>query len=313
MNAFSRLVLACLSYMTLALDGMAAPAVWIAMSGEGGALAEAEQALVRELGASAGASAPWKPLLDERGQRPPGLIVTVGTAALNGVLERLAAKDASWSNVTVLATMVPRASHAARQASPGAARRTVSAVVLDQPAARQMALIKRALPHLTRVGILPGEQTRTQLDALQREARARELKLVAAPTITTQEAIYPALRDLTEEAQVILAQPDPVVFNPTTLQNILLVTYRARIPLVAFSPAYTRAGAMLSLHSTPTQIAEQTSEVVRDWLAGGQLPEAQSPRAFTVSANRKVAASLGLSLDDEEKIAADLLRLETGR
>jgi hypothetical protein len=52
----------------------------------------------------------------------------------------------------------------------------------------------------------------------------------------------------------LLAVPDPLVFNSQTAANILAAAYRRRIPLIGFSPAYTRAGALVSLYSTPDQI-----------------------------------------------------------
>jgi ABC-type uncharacterized transport system substrate-binding protein len=90
---------------------------------------------------------------------------------------------------------------------------------------------------------------------------------------------------------------DPQVFNGNTLPNILLASYRARIPVMAFSPAYVKAGALLSLHSTPSQVGSQAGVVARSALQGAALPAPQYPTDFTVSVNDYVARSLGLGLD----------------
>ena len=108
----------------------------------------------------------------------------------------------------------------------------------------------------------------------------------------------------------ISALPDPTVYHAATLQNILLTTYRARVPLVAFSAAYVRAGAVLAVYSTPAQVARRAAEMVKSWQAGRGLPPPQMPREFAVAANAKVAASLGLMLDDAAVIAEDLRRQE---
>ena len=308
-----RLACAGLIGMLVALEALAAPLVWIALAEAGGPYAEVATALRAELAQNATlVDATWQGLLDT-GKTPPDLIVTVGVAALDGAMERLAQKEDTWARVPVLATLLPQAIFEARRASPVMVRRPFSAVVLDQPFERQLALIRRALPDRSPVGILPGPQTLPGLGAVQKAAGTQKLKLAVAPVITVSNGIYPALKAVLEEAQVILALPDPLVFNATSLQNILLTTYRARVPLVAFSAAHVKAGAVIGLYATPAQTARQAAEMVRSWLGTRNLPPFQSTREFTVAINTRVAASLGLSLEVAEQIAEDLRRQEAGR
>jgi ABC-type uncharacterized transport system substrate-binding protein len=186
----------------------------------------------------------------------------------------------------------------------------VSAVVLDQPIGRQMALLKRALPDRRLVSVIPGPQTQPLMGALEREAVARGLKLVRVPSVSSPEGIYPSLKTALDAADLILALPEPMVYNSGSLQNILLTTYRARVPLVAFSAAYVKAGAVLALYSTPAQVARRAVGMLRSWAAGRGLPPPQAPQEFAVAANPRVAASLGLQLDDASVIAEDLRREE---
>lgn len=305
-----RLALACLVNMTLVSAAAAAPQVWVALAEEGGAYAETAAALREELvGAAETRAAVWRNLF--AGAPPaPDLIVTVGAAALDGTLDELARRNTAWKEVPVLATLLPQAVFDARLAAGPVVRRPLSAVVLDQPLGRMLALIRRALPDHRHVGILPGPQTRPLMRALEREAAGQGLRLVVAPEIGLPEEIYPALKAVLGDADVILALPEPLVYHGGTLQNILLTTYRARTPLVAFSSAYVKAGAVLALYSTPAQVARRAAEMVRDWQAGGGLPAPQAPREFSVAVNAKVAASLGLSIDDAAAIVADLRRRE---
>ncbi|MDP1652787.1 MAG: hypothetical protein Q8L56_08695 [Rhodocyclaceae bacterium] len=299
--------------MTLVLEATAAPHVWVALAEEGGAHAEAAAVLQAELaGKTEISAARWQTLFDGK-TATPDLIVTVGVAALDGTLERLAQKDASWARIPVLATLLPQAVFDARMASGPVVQRPFSAAVLDQPLGRQMALIKRALPRRQLIGVLVGAQSQSLLGGLDKEARARGMILVSAPTIGAPETIYPALKLVLNDAEVILALPDPVVYHGASLQNILLTTYRVRVPLVAFSPAYVKAGAVLAVYSTPEQVARRAVEMIGNWLAGRGLPPPQMPREFTVTANSKVAASLGLKLDDPAEIAEDLRRQEGGK
>lgn len=306
-----RLALACLMCMTLVLPA-AAQQVWVVLAEEGGVHAETAAVLQANLEGLTVTAGVGPALLGDKGE-PPALIVTVGAAAFEETLNWLSGKRGSWERVPVLATLLPQAAYdgqVLRQASGGAARRVLSAAVLDQPLGRQMALLKRALPERRRIGVLVGPQTRPQLSALGREAAARGLLVAAAPDVMVPDQLYPALRTALEVADVLLALPEPTVYNAATLQNILLTTYRARLPLVAFSPAYVKAGAVLAVYSTPAQVARRAAEMVRSWQAGRGLPPPQMPREFAVAANAKVAASLGLMLDDAAVIAEDLRRQE---
>lgn len=310
---FLVLAIACLTNMTLVLEVAAAPRVWVVLAEEGGAYAEVAAVLKSELVDPVEVSvAGWQTLFDGR-TAIPDLIVTVGVAALDGTLDRLAKKDVAWARVPVLATLLPQAVFDARMASGPVVQRPFSAAVLDQPLGRQIALIKRALPRRQQIGVLVGAQSRPLLDGLEKEARARGLVVVSAPTVGAPEMIYPALKGVLNDAEVILALPDPMVYHGANLQNILLTTYRARVPLVAFSPAYVKAGAVLAVYSTPAQVARRAVEMIGNWLAGRGLPPPQMPREFSIMANSRVAASLGLQIDDPAEIAEDLRRQEGGR
>jgi len=297
--------------MTLVLNALAAPRLWVALTETGGAYGEAGALLQQELAGRFDVSlAPWTTLF-ARQDEVPQLIVTVGVAALDGVLEALPQRGPAWQRIPLLAVMVPQAIFAARRAvGPVLQQRAYSAVVLDQPLARQLALIRRALPQTQRVGVLAGPLTRPFVHDLKQAARPLGMTVHPSPAIDAVEDIYPALQQTLEATDVILALPDPLIYNPGSLQNILLTTYRARKPLVAYSPAYVRAGAILAVYSTPAQVARSAAEMLRHWQPGRGLPPPQSPREFEVAMNARVTASLGLPVDPAAQIATDLRQLE---
>jgi ABC-type uncharacterized transport system substrate-binding protein len=67
--------------------------------------------------------------------------------------------------------------------------------------------------------------------------------------------------------------------------------------VLGFSPAYVRAGALVSLHSTPAQVGIQAASLARSVLNGQSPAPSQYPADFTVEVNTHVARSLGLELD----------------
>lgn len=230
------------------------------------------------------------------GPLSPKLFVALGTEAAN-VLARVA------PGAPVLCTLLPRNSfERALQLSGRKSSSQFSALYLDQPLSRQLELIRLALPAARRIGVLWGPESQMHASALKDLAQASGLELEEA-TVGRDELIFSSLKRVLERADLLLALADPQVYNSGSIQNILLASFRAKVPLVAFSPAYVRAGALFALHVTPSQIGRQAATMARGVLQGKALPA--SPvysQDFSITVNEHVARSLGLTLD------ADALR-----
>jgi putative ABC transport system substrate-binding protein len=132
---------------------------------------------------------------------------------------------------------------------------------------------------------------------LKTQVQARGLELLEA-SVERDGSVFTGLKRVLEDADVLLAVPDSQVYNSSSIQNILLTSFRAKVPLVAFSPAYVRAGALLAVHATPAQIGVQAATIARGVLQGKALsPTPLYSQDFMVTVNDHVARSLGLTLD----------------
>lgn len=176
-----------------------------------------------------------------------------------------------------------------------------SAIALDQPSERWANLVQAAFPGQRASGVLVGSVSRKWLPSLERKFQERQLALVEE-VVTSPEDVVPALERLLPRAAVLLALPDPVVHNRHTVQSLLLTTYRAGVPVVAYSESYLQAGAVIALYSTPAQIAAQVVETVLSLREGKATPTVQAPRYFTVGVNATVARSLGLQLSSGSEL-----------
>jgi putative tryptophan/tyrosine transport system substrate-binding protein len=223
-------------------------------------------------------------------------LITMGGLALEKVLQL-------EPRSSVLATMIPRSrfDQLRKEYSlrPGLG---LSAVYLDQPVSRQLDLLRLALPTARKVGVLWGPDSLQMQAAVAAAIKARGLELVsgtvAPPQSVSQSSnLFAALKNAIDGADVLWALADPMVFNATTVSNILMATYRERVPVLAFSPGYVKAGALLSLHSTAVQGGRQAGTLLRSvWSTGNGVP-AQYSTEFDIAVNEHVARSLGLSLD----------------
>ncbi len=296
--SFLRTLILCLWLGALAgTAAQAAVTVVVVSSERGPAYGQAMQALAVELERAA---VPRSDVLDltvdellTAGSLNPRLFVALGSRAVSAMAE-------SKTAVPVLSTLVPRSSfEQILRASGRKASAQFSALYLDLPLQRHLALIREAMPQVRRVAVLWGPQSQWQGPELQVMARARGLELVQA-TVGQGELLFPKLQGVLERADVLLAVADPEVYNSSSIQNILLTAFRARVPLIAFSPAYVRAGAVLALHVTPAQLGQQAGAMVREFLQGGSLPSTPVySRQVSVAVNEHVARSLGLTLVPE--------------
>lgn len=226
------------------------------------------------------------------------LAVAVGVQAA----ESLAALPA---RPPVLAVLVPRAWYikSGRVRLGDGGRRSASVIYLDQPFERQAQLIRLAFPEVRRVGVLLGAEQGGLVGELDEALRTQQLGLVHQILAADERLITP-LENVLSGAELLLAVPDPLVFNRNTAQSLFLTTYRYRVPVLSYSRSLTRAGALLSLHSSPAQIGRQTAEWVNSAIQGVpvSLPPPAYPAYFSVSINEQVARSLGFTLLPEAEL-----------
>jgi len=188
--------------------------------------------------------------------------------------------------------------------------RTFSVLYLDQPAVRRMALIRHALPGRKRVGVLLGPESSDAVRGLQAAAREQGLQL-ETERVASADELLPALKRVLAKSDTLLALPDAQIINKNTAQSILLTSYRAQDPMVAYSKSYVTAGALAAVYSTPAQIGQQAAELLVQLVQAKtlMLPPSQYPKYFTVSVNYQVARSLGLTIEDEATL---LQRIKVG-
>lgn len=230
------------------------------------------------------------------------LVITIGAEAAQVVAK-------GGTRATTLHVLLPQRALDALPRTPDSGPST--ALVLDQPAARQLALLRLALPQFERIALISSAASAAQAAAVANTAPSFGLTAITA-VINDDKALYPALRDALDEYTVLLSLPDSTVHNARTVANVLLTAFRLRAPVLGFSAAYVRAGAVLGLYSTPGQVGAEAAALARRLLAGEPPPAPATHALFEVAINHTVARALGLVLPDAEVLTRDLLRHERG-
>lgn len=302
---------ACLLLLLMTLlpsvaGARAEPAVLVITSETGGAYEEVANTITRQLRIAAPSAATR--IVTHEAFRTTDLegiraIVTIGARAAREVVQ-------AQPPIPALHTLLPRETYASL-ANAGE-RRGDSAIFVDQPADRQIAAIQAGLPEWKRLALIAGPQTQEFVARLAGIGNAEGLEVVVRE-ISSERELFAAMQQIMSRPAVLLAVPDGEIFNSHTIQNILLTSYRQRSPVVGFSPAYVRAGALLALYATPSQIGEQAAAAITSVLNGGRLPPPSHSHDFEVGINLTVARSLGIHPRSAESIKSALVRREGAR
>lgn len=235
------------------------------------------------------------------------LIVPIGQHALKRVIKYA-------DSCPVLATLISRFSFQEILTNDGDTNHSskIGAIFIDQPVIREINFTRILLPGNKKLGFLVSRKNMEYLDKLKKLPKNNNhyIKLIGP-----HDNIISLLMQTLENSDVIVSLPDPLIFNKRTTRSILLSTYRKRKPLIGFSSAYVRAGALAAVYSTPAQIGKQTGELIMQLIQRNTINHLQTYDAkyFSIDINYNVARSLGISLASPEDIKSKLLKLESER
>lgn len=237
----------------------------------------------------------------------PGAAAEADLKVAVGMRACQAAVDARGSQ-PLLCVLVPK--FGGDRLAEGAPSTAFSAIYLDQPLERQLALARALVPDASRAGLLAGPELRRQSGTIWRRAGAAGFRAELAAANNEDDAAR-ELQRLVTRNDLILAVYDPQVLTPATAKWLLHLAYQNRLPVIGFSRAYVDAGAVAAVYSTPQQIGRQAAEAILDWARDGRgrLPPSAYPRYFDVAVNRAVADALGLKPPSESELAKQVARL----
>ena len=269
--------------------------VTVVLSEDGGAYQAFSDSLRRQLQVGSVA------LHVQRAGQPLGasdLYIAVGMKAASALASR---------DVPTLSVLVSRAGYEQLLKTPEHHDKPRSAVFLDQPVQRQVALLLAALPDAKQVGVLYAAP-QPELPGLRRLLADKGIRLHDQIVGKTQ-SLNDALENILDVSEVLFVLADSEIYNAGTIRNILLTAYRKQVPLVGISQAYVKAGALCAIYSTPEQIARQTAGLIERYAESGRLPAAQYPSEFEVSVNTQVARSLEIHMKDAGQLRDEIRRV----
>jgi putative tryptophan/tyrosine transport system substrate-binding protein len=229
------------------------------------------------------------------------LVVAVGSQALMYA--------SNLANTTpVIGVLVPKINYENTLKESHRDPKYFSAIYLDQPFERQIALIKAIFPDKPQIAVLLGPASQFMSNDLQNACNQFNMALDIR-LVNKENELQSNLEALMQKKQILLAIPDPLIYTRETAQTILITSYRHQSPVIGFSQSYVKSGAIAAVFTSPKQFAAETAATIKLLDNGAsELPSAKEPHLFSIQINYQVARSLDIAIPKEDVLYNAVLR-----
>lgn len=117
--------------------------------------------------------------------------------------------------------------------------------------------------------------------------------------------LSPALKKMRSRFDILWIQPDPSIIDFFTVKFIIDYSILERIPLLGYSEAFAKNGAVLSLTGNYEDMGRQAAETAMRIIAGERPERIQAPRRVSTFLNLRVARILDISIGQDSVAMAD--------
>ncbi len=217
----------------------------------------------------------------------PSLILTLGTPAT-----RLAMLQGS--NIPIIAGMVLETDELRQN-------HHTTGVGLNFPVTEQWQWLRRLLPDARQIAvILDAQQGASVFQALQKLAVAEGITLIPA-TATNAEDFSTLMQNLPSQLDALWAVEGASAYNAAAVRELLLYSFRNRVPLIGLSAQWVKAGALYALDWDFSDLGLQTAELAKSILLQGSAPSSllpQTPHKARLVFNLKTADHMKLQISE---------------
>lgn len=216
------------------------------------------------------------------------VVVVLGAEAAKAVAE--------LKPKTLLYGLVPSPEKVGLPASAGGVRMFV-------PAANELKAMRRLAPKVKRVGVVfDPAQSKVLVDEYTQAATALGLELSSYAVGSRQEVVG-AVRSLLPKVDALLLVPDTTVLGADSFKFIVQSALEAKVPVLGFSEATVRSGAVLGLEASWSEAGQRLGELARK-AAANDGPQPLESVEGSLFINARIAAQLELDVGEDLKASA---------
>lgn len=179
-------------------------------------------------------------------------------------------------------------------------------VLLEQPLHRYLKFIQLLLT-VNRVGIIKDQKNKIDVDTIRKIKQHSQIQ-IDQKIFNPGDNPVNTVRNLLKNNDVLLSLPEPNVYNKQSLKGILLASYRLGKPVISYSPAHVKSGALAAIYTSPENIGVQLAGILNKIIKDKNFKPEPFYYAsnFDISINQRVAQSLNLQLPDREVLLKNL-------
>ena len=177
----------------------------------------------------------------------------------------------------------------------------MTGTLLEIPAERQFKILRAFLPNLRRLGILSNQGGNpSKFKETTAQAAAHSFQLQEFP-VESEKDVPQQLRALLGSADALMLVPDTTVLTNESIGFILETALARRVPVIGFSPEFTRLGALISLSVSYGEVGRETGALAKRILDGDRKLPAKpvSIERLKITVNLKTARFLGIEFPQE--------------
>ncbi len=217
----------------------------------------------------------------------PKLILTLGTPATRASLSQV-------KQIPMVAGLVLDIEELGQNVN-------ATGVGLNFPASVQWLWLHRILPEARQIAVLYDPRQGSALfQTLQKQALADGINLIPAPAASAVD--LPALiKNLPTQLDALWAVDGAAAYNPAAVRELLLYSFRNRVPLIGLSAQWVKAGALYALDWDYSDLGAQSADLAKDILLKGISPASLTPltpRKVRPVFNTKTAEHMKLYISD---------------
>ncbi len=217
--------------------------------------------------------------LNSKGQ----FLIALGNDACKMVLESVKNRD-------ILCTLIPSFEFSRLTKNSLRQKNNIGAIYIDQPNSRRLALLKENFPNIKNIAVIKSASSPTKNITADNHTMS-----INSYTVKNSQEIFKLFAHIKEKNDAILATEDKLVYNNKTIRQILLLSYRNKLPIFGFSKSFVKAGAVASVYSSIENLTEETKEVIDSYFSNRKyILKSKHPKYYSISFNEQVIQALSI-------------------
>ncbi len=171
--------------------------------------------------------------------------------------------------------------------------RGLDAVVIDQPLQKMVNIAEKTIrnDYKNTIIIIISEKNTSAKEEIKQLKISQKAKLEII-TINEDTPIVKTIDQYLFNAASIIAVHDNSVWSGKNARWILHQAYTYKVPVIGYSKAFLKAGAMISIYSSADQIIKETERRVTEWISTGNFEKKITSPNYQIEANRNIAKAL---------------------